>query len=171
MKKILVILLIVIIGALFIFNYRKHKDPYGPGTANINLEYFDTQLYDANWSLIKDIIDSLMAMGYMKIKINDFEYHYYCYCAECEGINYQGNDLLILDEDNLKPLHDWCERNKGKFAQVSFDDYVDFDVVTEVVKTLNTHEIKIDFGSNTDQTEDIKIDLYPYLTYPVEDKK
>jgi len=95
-------------------------------------------------------------MGYMKIKINDFEYHYYC--THCEGIGYQGSDPLILDPQNLDPIHDWCKRNTGKFALVGFYDGLEFSVVTEVVQILNDYGIKFAF-SNADRSEKIKIDL------------
>jgi len=125
-----------------------------PGCANIQLEQLD--FYKPNWSGIRDLIGDLLAIGYMDIQINDFKYRYYC--THCEGIGYQGSDPLVVDPDNLEPIYEWCERNKGKFAEVSFLDWVEFNVVTEVVTILNEQGIKFAL-SDADRTEKIKIDL------------
>ena len=149
--KLIIITLAVILTSVYA---EPKKNGRPPGRANIKLEQLD--FYKPNWSVIRDLIGDLLAIGYMDIQINDFEYRYYC--THCEGIGYQGSDPLVLDPDNLEPIYEWCERNKGKFAEVSFWDLVEFNVVTEVVTILNEQGLKFSL-SDADRTEKIKIDL------------
>lgn len=158
--KTLVVLVLVGVAISFASGSLKEKSPPAasgrtPGHANVQLEQLD--FYQPNWSVMSDLVSTLLAIGYMDIQINDFEYHYHCW--HCEGVSHQGSDPLVLDPGNLEPIHAWCERNKGKFAEVSFWDLVEFDVVTEVVKTLNSHGIKFDFSGDADRSEQIKLDL------------
>ena len=88
--------------------------------------------------------------------------HYRYYCTHCEGIQYQGSDPLIVNEENLNPVNDWCVRNKGKFAEISFRNSVDVQTVESVVKILNQHDFKFSFDGRYDEDKKfvgIKIDL------------
>lgn len=127
-----------------------------PGAATIQLDYLGSEYYDADWSQVSDLLDTLLGIGYMKIQINNFEYQYYC--THCEGIGDQGRDPLVVAPQNLAPIHAWCKRNSGKFAELGFYKGLDFSVVTEVVQIFNNYKIKFSL-SNADRSEQIKIDL------------
>lgn len=127
-----------------------------PGAATILLDYLGSEYYDADWGQVSDLLGTLLGMGYMTIRINNFEYQYHC--THCEGIGYQGRDPLVVDPKNLAPIHAWCKRNSGKFAELGFYKGLDFSVVTEVVQIFNSYKIKFSL-SNADRSEQIKIDL------------
>lgn len=158
--KTSVVLLFAAIAIFFISGMVKAESPSvasgrTPGHAKIELEQLD--FYQPNWSAMKDVVDSLLAIGYMNIQINDFDYHYYCF--HNEDLSHQSSDPLVLEPGNLDPIHAWCKRNKGKFSKVSFWGSVEFDVVTEVVKILNSHGIKFHFSVDANRSEQIKLDL------------
>lgn len=145
-------------------------DGYPPGQVTIQLDYLGSKYYEARWSEVGSLLDPLITMGYMKIKINDFNFQYYC--THCEGIGDQGKDLLYFDEDQLDLLHEWCIRNKDKLAEITFEDSLKFQTAEAVAKILEEHEVRFmlrKYSAETDTFEGVKIDLVDGRPKPISD--
>jgi hypothetical protein len=160
MKKYLISIILVLVG-IWIYLERPLQAKREPEWQEVPLDKVTVHFENAEkdlltWRAVSELIRTFLEVGYLSIQINDFEYQYYC--THCEGIEYQGSGPLILDSKNIDPIHDWCERNKGKFAEISFGDSIAFQVVEEVVKILNSNEFKFSFETAQD-SEGIKIDL------------
>ena len=117
--------------------------------------------YDVDWKDISTLMIKFFELGYVNIQINEIKYEYIPPSSEYVPKKQEHDIISFLKGDyDYNLVEQWCLRNKGKFAEITFGNRIKYSTILEITNLFHKHQIKFYLQINLPDGIDIDIDLY-----------
>ena len=136
------------------------KTPEPTPKPDVKMQIDSEYLTELNWGDIEAMLIPCAERGLCNVEINGFLFELPTTHWNAEG---RDDDPLFFEDNtyrnNRKRLEQWSTKHSNDQVQVFFGEKIDFNVVKDVITTLQEHDIKVRCR-NHKEANSIQVSLY-----------